>query len=103
MGSRGAVPHLAFRGRSNNLEACCAWRPDQQLVSSGVDRLYAEGADPRAERAIVGGLGRLFTEKRMELARAAPCVEVVAALRGPVPERAARTWRNAIPPGTQRK
>jgi len=51
--------------------------------------LYAEQADPRAERAMVRWLGRLFTEKRMQLALAAQCVELVAALRGPDAERAA--------------
>jgi hypothetical protein len=45
--------------------------------------LYAEQADPRAERAMVRWLGRLLTEKRMELALAARCVELVAELRGP--------------------
>jgi len=52
--------------------------------------LYAEQADPRAERAMVRWLGRLFSEKRMELSLAAQCVELVGALRGPEAERAAR-------------
>jgi hypothetical protein len=52
--------------------------------------LYAEQADPRAERAMVRWLGRLFSEKRMELSLAAQCVELVGALRGPDAERAAR-------------
>lgn len=52
--------------------------------------LYAEQADPRADRAAVKFLGRLFTEKRMELSLAAQCVQLVAALRGPDAERAAR-------------
>ena len=51
--------------------------------------LYAEQADPRAERAMVRWLGRLFSEKRMEFALAAQCVELVAALRGPEAERSA--------------
>jgi len=52
--------------------------------------LYAERADPRAERAMVRWLGRLFTEKQLGFALAAQCVELVAALRGPEAERAAR-------------
>ena len=51
--------------------------------------LYAEQADPRAERAMVRWLGRLFTEKQLGFALAAQCVELVAALRGPEAERAA--------------
>ena len=51
--------------------------------------LYAEQADPRADRAMVRWLGRLFRERRMEFALAAQCVELVAALRGPEAERAA--------------
>jgi hypothetical protein len=43
-----------------------------------------------AERARVRWLGRLFSEKRMELSLAAQCVELVGALRGPEAERAAR-------------
>ena len=39
---------------------------------------------------MVRWLGRLFTEKRLEFALAAQCVELVAALRGPDAERAAR-------------
>lgn len=52
--------------------------------------LYAEQADPRAERAMVKWLGRLFSEKRIEFALAARCVELIAELRGPEAERAAR-------------
>jgi hypothetical protein len=52
--------------------------------------LYAEGDDPRAERALVRWLGRLFLEKPMAFALAARCVELVAELRGPEAERAAR-------------
>lgn len=51
--------------------------------------LYAEQGDPRAERAMVRWLGRLFSEKRMEFALAARCVELVTELRGPEAERAA--------------
>jgi len=51
--------------------------------------LYAEGNDPRAERAMVRWLGRLFLEKPMAFALAARCVELVAELRGPEAERAA--------------
>jgi len=52
--------------------------------------LYVEQDDPRAGRASVKWLGRLFIEKRLEVALAAQCVELVAALRGPDSERAAR-------------
>jgi hypothetical protein len=45
---------------------------------------------PRAERAMVRWLGRLFSEKWMEFALAAQCVELVTALRGPEADRAAR-------------
>jgi len=38
---------------------------------------------------MVRWLGRLFSEKRMEFALAARCVELVAELRGPEAERAA--------------
>jgi len=51
--------------------------------------LYAERADPRAERAMVRWLGRLFLEQPMAFDLAATCVELVAALRGPEAERAA--------------
>ena len=51
--------------------------------------LYAEQDDPRAERAMVRWLGRLFLEKPMAFALAARCVELVAELRGPEAERAA--------------
>jgi hypothetical protein len=43
--------------------------------------LYCEQADPRAERAMVRWLGRLFSEKRMEFALAAQGVELVRELR----------------------
>jgi hypothetical protein len=52
--------------------------------------LYCEQADPRAERAMVRWLGRLFSEKQLGFALAAQCVELVAALRGPEADRAAR-------------
>jgi hypothetical protein len=53
--------------------------------------LYAEQADPRAERAMVRWLGRLFTERQqLPFTLAAQCVELVAQLRGPEAERAAR-------------
>ena len=39
---------------------------------------------------MVRWLGRLFTEKRMEFALAVRCVELVAELRGPDAQRAAR-------------
>ena len=42
--------------------------------------LYAEQDDPRAERAMVRWLGRLFLEKPMAFALAATCVELVAQL-----------------------
>jgi len=51
--------------------------------------LYAEQADPRADRAMVRWLGRLFVEKPMAFDLAARCLELVAALRGPDAERAA--------------
>ena len=51
--------------------------------------LYAEQDDPRAERAMVRWLGRLFLEKPMAFSLAARCVELVAQLRGPEAERAA--------------
>ena len=51
--------------------------------------LYCEQADPRAERAMVRWLGRLFLEKPMAFALAARCVELVGELRGPEAERAA--------------
>ena len=50
--------------------------------------LYAEQDDPRAERAMVRWLGRLFLEHPMPLPLAARCVELVAELRGPGAERA---------------
>ena len=53
--------------------------------------LYAEQDHPRAERATVRWLGRLFLEKSMAFARAARCVDLVAELRGPEGERAADT------------
>ena len=58
--------------------------------------LYAEQDDPRAERAMVRWLGRLFTEKRMEFALAAQCVELVAELRGPEAERAASALKALV-------
>src|SRR6476620_9757356 len=51
--------------------------------------LYAEGNDPRAERAMVRWLGRLFLEKPMSFDLGARCVELVAELREPEAERAA--------------
>jgi hypothetical protein len=51
--------------------------------------LYAEGGDPRAERAMVRWLGRLFLEHPMPFDLAARCFELVAELRGPEAERAA--------------
>jgi hypothetical protein len=44
--------------------------------------LYAEQDDPRAERAMVRWLGRLFLEKPMAFALAARCLELVGDLRG---------------------
>jgi hypothetical protein len=43
--------------------------------------LHCEQDDPRAERAMVKWLGRLFTEKQLGFACATQCVELVAALR----------------------
>ena len=51
--------------------------------------LYAEQDDPRAERAMVRWLGRLFLEKPMPFDLAARCCEFVAELRGREAERAA--------------
>ena len=51
--------------------------------------LYAEQDDPRAERAMVRWLGRLFLEKPMPFDLAATCLELVAQLRGPEAGRAA--------------
>jgi hypothetical protein len=51
--------------------------------------LYAEQADPRAERAMVRWLGRLFLEKPLPFDLAAGCLELVAELRGRESERAA--------------
>ena len=51
--------------------------------------LYAEQADPRAERAMVRWLGRLFLEHPMPFDLAVRCVELVSELRGPEAERAA--------------
>ena len=52
--------------------------------------LYAEQAEPRFERAAVRWLGRLLLEKQLPLSLAARCVELVAELRGPSPEPAAK-------------
>jgi hypothetical protein len=50
--------------------------------------LYAEQDDPRAERAMVRWLGRLFLETQpMPFALAAHCVELVSELRGPAAAR----------------
>ena len=49
-----------------------------------------------AERALVKWLGRRFAEKRIEFAVAAQCVELVAALRGPGAERAARSLDRSL-------
>jgi len=51
--------------------------------------LYCEQSDPRAERAMVRWLGRLFAEKPLSFALAARCVELVGELLGPEAERAA--------------
>jgi hypothetical protein len=51
--------------------------------------LHAEAEDPRAERAMVRWLGRLFLEQPMPFDLAARCVELVGELRGPEAERAA--------------
>jgi phage FluMu protein gp41 len=58
--------------------------------------LYAESNDPRAERAMVRWLGRLFTERRMEFALAARCVELVGELRGPTADRAAEALTSLV-------
>ena len=50
--------------------------------------LYAEQDDPRAERAMVRWLGRLFLEKPLPFDLAATCLELVAQLRGPEAVRA---------------
>ena len=52
--------------------------------------LCGEQREPRFERAALRWLGRLFLEKPMPYAVAATCVELVAELRGPTPERAAK-------------
>jgi hypothetical protein len=52
--------------------------------------LYGEHGEPRFERAALRWLGRLFLEKPMPYALAATCVELVAELRGPAPEPAAK-------------
>jgi hypothetical protein len=52
--------------------------------------LYGEQGEPRFERAALRWLGRLFLEKPMPYALAATCVELVAQLRGPTPEPAAK-------------
>ena len=75
--------------------------------------IHAEQCDPRAERAMVRLLGRLFLEKPMPFALAARCVELVGELRGSerngrqLPcthssglDRARACWRNraSLPP-----
>ena len=52
--------------------------------------LYGEQGEPRFERAALRWLGRLFLEKPMPYTLAATCVELVAELRGPAPEPAAK-------------
>ena len=52
--------------------------------------LYGEQGEPRFERAAVRWLGRLFLEEPVPYALAATCVELVAELRGPAPESAAK-------------
>jgi hypothetical protein len=52
--------------------------------------LYCEQDDPRAERAMVRWLSRLFAEKPLSFSLAAQCVDLVSELRGPDAERAAR-------------
>ena len=51
--------------------------------------LYAEQDDPRAERAMVRWLGRLFLEKPMAFALAARCRRAVANCGGRRQQRAA--------------
>jgi hypothetical protein len=58
--------------------------------------LYAEQADPGAERAMVRWLGRLFLEHPMPFDLAARCFELVAELRGPEAERATSALRSLV-------
>ena len=59
--------------------------------------LYAEGNDPRAERAIVRWLGRLFLEQPIAFDLAARCLELGAELRGPEAERSACALASSRP------
>jgi len=52
--------------------------------------LYGEQGEPRFERAALRWLGRLFLEKPMPFSLAVRCVELVAELRGPSAESAAK-------------
>jgi hypothetical protein len=52
--------------------------------------LYCEQDDPRAERAMVRWLSRLFAEKPLSFSLAAQCVDLVSELRGPDAERTPR-------------
>lgn len=60
--------------------------------------LYGEGQDDKFEKAAVRWLGRLLLEKPMPLALTARCVELVAELRGPGAERAARALETLARP-----
>ena len=72
--------------------------PQRELAAREMDRvsleqalqlvaLYCEQDDPRADRAMVRWLSRLFAEKPLSFSLAAQCVELVGELRGPDAER----------------